>query len=158
MKTPLTPNLTLAYARAFACLSAAKCRVEDLARLPALVNVLNQPMYIPMESDPQIDCRPYLPAARVSGERVVFMPAWARAGVRYARMGIDVKRLDPADWYHEWWTFYRETFEGVEDSSDTGKAFIALYESLAVDEDEIRTFIDGSKLVIDREAITKLVR
>ena len=144
----LKPYEILAFGRVFACCSALG--IKDRDAVNTLFKVLNQRMYQPDPLDYAQDCRPYAFTMR-NQEPVVYVPAWARAGVNYLRR-TDLRELDPADWYHSWWELYRDT---IEDSA-TEESFGQMYGSLAQDEDQIITLIRADKLLVNRDQIRRL--
>jgi hypothetical protein len=155
----MTDRVALAYARAFACLSAANISKPTDTQIVQLVKLLDQDMYLPLHFDPGDDCRVYIAAWRGEdrNEHWYYVPSWARAGVRYLRPNIDILQLDPSDWWRGWFDIYEATFPDLEPESQYGKLFTKRLESLGEDEDYIRAMTENNRLVVDRDKIKKLV-
>lgn len=150
-----TPSATLAYARAFACLSAAGLS-EPPKHFEAIVNLLYQPQYTPKEVVFERDCKPYVFGLRKDLSRCVFIPSWARAGVRYTDSSIDLRQLDPRSWIEHWLEVYHHVFPDIQYDSEEDQIFTQMYVSLGDHEDDIRQLIDSGNLITEAPKIKRI--
>lgn len=145
------PRVALAFARAYACFSAANLPVPSDDQAERIFRLLDQPMYVPDPLDPQTDTLAYVPLP--SGG--FYVPSWARAGVRYLRPGIDILSLDPADWYTKWWDCYETILPDIDQNSRLHEDFVARFESLSAREDDITNAISTGNVLIDPARIRR---
>lgn len=160
----LDRQLILAKARAFACLSATDSPVQtfdDFKLANAVVNLLNQRIYHVDLATAVQPIRPYCCGFKPDGSQTLFIPAWARAGVRYIKPSTDLKKLDPTDWYRRWWEIYvamepREPGAATEAEREEDAIFEGHFHLLGLDEEFLRAQIAKGWLVVDRLQIRKI--
>ena len=150
-----TPAAILAYARAFACISATG-QNEPPINFTAIVNLLYQPQFSPKEVNFERDCKPYIFGLRKDLSRCVFIPSWARAGVRYTDSSTDLRRLDPRSWITHWLELYRHVFPDIKFNSEEDQIFTQMYVSLGEHEDDIRQLIDQGNLITEAPKIKRI--